>query len=237
MGVRELEQFLANLDVQGHVTESTRNQALSALQFLYREVLQLHSDHMQKMDRVKSPAKSPVMLTADEMNRLLLGLSGSYWLMASLLYGTDMQMLQCVRLRAKDVSSTRNEILIRDGKDKIVRRLSIPPPLQAAMKAHMEKVFETYREDMKSNWQGVYMPDALQIEHPNSSKLFAWQYVFVANRLPHDPRDHKIRRYHIDAREFQRALLKAALDAGLNKRFNSHSLRPAFRAGPTFQAT
>ena len=155
--------------------------------------------------------------------------------MASLLNCTGMQVLECVGLRVRDVSIVRNEIQVRDGKGELVRRVKIPQELHRTLKSHMEKVFEEHGKDMKSNWQGVYMPEILQIEYPNAGKLLAWQYVFAANRLSHDPRDHKIRRYHIDAREFQRALVNAALAAGIDKRISSHSLRTGCNARLLFR--
>lgn len=235
MGLTEIEQFLVHLELHEHATASTRNQARSALQFLYREVLRLHFDGVEKLARVKSPTQLPRVLTTDELSKVLSGLGGCYWLMASLLNGTDIQLLECVRLRVKDVSIARNEIQVREGKGALVRRIKIPQELHKTLKSHMEKVFEEYGEDMKSNCQGVYMPEILQIEYPNAGKLLAWQYVFAANRLSQDPCDHKVRRYHVDAREFQRALAKAALAAGIDIRISSHSLRTDCKARPFFR--
>lgn len=237
MGKREALQFLSHLEEYAQVTASTRSQALSALQFLYRELLQQHFDWADIVGRVKLPAKSACALTRDEMNRVLAGLSGSYWLMASLLYGTGMQLQESVRLRVMDVSIRRNEIVVRDGKGELVRRLKIPQELHQALEAHMEKVLADHREDMKSNWQGVYMPEILQSEYPDANKLLAWQYVFAADRLSRDPCDDKIRRYHLDAREFQRALENAALGAGIDKNISSHRLRTDGMACPLFRAT
>lgn len=235
MGQTEIEQFLVHLELHGHATASTRNQAMSALQFLYREVLHLHFDWVEKLARVKSPTQLPRVLTTDEMSEVLSGLGGSYWLMASLLNCTGIQVLECVRLRVKDVSIARSEIQVRDGKGELVRCVKIPQELQKALERHMEKVFEEHGKDMKSNWQGVYMPEILQIEYPNAGKLLAWQYVFSANPPSHDPYDHKIRRYHVDAREFQRVLANAALAAGIDIRALSHSLRTGRKASPLFR--
>ena len=159
MGLSEIEQFLVHLELHGHATASTRNQAMSALQFLYREVLHRHFDWVEKLARVKSPTQFPRVLTTDEMSKVLSGLGGCYWLMASLLNCTGIQVLECVGLRVRDVSIARNEIQVRDGKDELVRRVKIPQELHRTLKSHMEKVFEEHGEDMKSNWQGVYMPE------------------------------------------------------------------------------
>ena len=236
MGEREASRFLSHLDQHAHVTASTRSQAISALQLLYREMLHQYFDWTEIAGRVKAPVQSRGELTMDQMNRVLAGLSGSYWLMASLLYGTGMQLRECVRLRVMDVSIKRKEIVIRDGKGELVRRLKIPEELHQYLKAHMEEVLADHCEDMKSNWQGVYMPEILQSEYPEAKKLLAWQYVFAAPRVPRDPFDDKIRRYHLDAREFQRALENAALEAGIDRGISSCWLRTDDIARPLFRA-
>ncbi len=232
MGVTEVEQFLTHLDVQGRVTASTRNQAMSALVFLYREVLHQHCGGLENAMRTRLPRQLSVGLTADEVTRVLSRLNGGDWLAASLLFGTGMQILECIRLRVKDISIAKNEILVRDVRGELVRRFKIPSDLHQPLKAQMEKVLEDHCDDMKSQWQGVYVPEPLQIDNPNVSKLFAWQYVFAAKRLPRDPGDGKIRRYHIDERELQRTLENAALAAGVDITMGSHALRTSFETRP-----
>lgn len=224
MGEWELDQFMASLDVLGRVTASTRNQALSALLLLYREVLHLDAGVFENSVRMKSLKPPCDPLSIDEVNRTLSKMQGDHWLVASLLFGTGMHVLECLRLRARDISLAKNEILVRDVRDEIVKRLGIPPQLRQAMKVQLQKVLDNHEVDMKSDWQGVYMPEPLLVEYPNVGKLLSWQYMFAAKRLPHDPCDGKVRRYHLDEREFQRALAHAVSEAGIDKSIGSHGL-------------
>ena len=228
MGLTEIEQFLAYLDMQGRATASTRNQALSALLFLYREVLHLHPAWMANAVRIKLPTKLSVVLTADEVDRVLSSLNGSDGLIASLLYGTGMHVMECLRLRVKDISIGKHEINVRDVRGELARRFWIPPHLHQALKVQMEKVLKDHAEDMNSDWQGVYMPEPSLIDYPNVGKSLEWQYVFAAKRLAHEPCDGKIRRYHVDEREFQRTLANAALAAGIDRPVSSHALGTSF---------
>jgi integrase len=155
---------------------------------------------------------------------MLSRLHGVHRLVATLLFGTAMHIMECLRLRVRDISLAKNEILVRDVRNELVKRIGIPPHLLLAIKAQLQKVLEDHADDMKSDWQGVYIPEPLLMEYPNVSKMLSWQYVFAAKRLPHDPSDGKIRRYHLDEREFQRALADAASEAGIDKPMGSHGL-------------
>lgn len=224
----EVEQFLTYLAVRLSVSPSTQNQALSALLFLYREVLGTTLPWMENVVRAKRPSHLPVVLSTEEVNRVLARLDGREWLMASLLYGTGMRLMECVRLRVKDVDFARNEIMVRDGKGGKDRHTVLPAKLVAPLRAQIEKAREYHREDMLSKWQGVYLPDALAQKYPKANRLLMWQYVFPASRQSHDPRDNKIRRYHIDEKVLQRAVSKAGLDAGIDKPISCHTLRHCF---------
>ncbi|HNV84298.1 MAG TPA: integron integrase [Arenimonas sp.] len=228
MGGYEVESFLTHLAVKGHVSPSTQNQALSALLFLYREVLHLQLEWMENVVRAKQAIRLPVVLTVEQVNSVLARLDGREWLMASLLYGTGMRLMECVRLRVKDVSFEKNEIVVRDGKGGKDRRTMLPARLCDPMRTQLEKVRELHREDTDENWDGVYLPDALERKYPNANKLMAWQYVFPATRRARDPRDGKIRRHHIDEKVLQRAVSKAAQAAGMDKPVSCHTLRHCF---------
>lgn len=228
MGGAEVEQFLTHLAVRGHVSPSTQNQALSAMLFLYRDVLHLQMPWMENVVRAKRPSRLPVVLSVDEVSRVLARLDGREWLMASLLYGTGMRLMECVRLRVKDVDFERNEITVRDGKGGKDRRTVLPAKLCDPLLTQLEKVKELHREDSGEDWQGVYLPDALARKYPNASKMLGWQYFFPATRRARDPRDSQIRRHHIDEKVLQRAVSKAAQGAGIDKPVGCHTLRHCF---------
>lgn len=217
MGAVELEQFMASLDVQGRVIGSSRNQAFSALLFLYRDVLHLDIGDLKNAVRSNLPKPSSDELSMNEVNHVLSGMHGAHWLATRLLFDTDMQLMECLRLRVRDISLAKNEILVRDSRDELVIRIVVPTHLHQPLKAQLQRVLEDHAEDMKGGWQGVYLPEPLQLDYRNVSKSLAWQYVFAAKRLPHDPCDGMIRRYHLDEREIQRAFAHAAQKAGIEK--------------------
>ncbi len=228
MGGLEVEQFLTHLAVSGKVAASTQNQALSALLFLYREVINVKLPWMENVVRAKQSIRLPVVLTVEQIQRVLARLDGREWLMASLLYGTGMRLMECIRLRVKDVSFEKNEILVRDGKGGKDRRTMLPAKLCDPLRTQLERVKEFHRNDTEENWEGVFLPDALLRKYPNASKLLAWQYVFPASRCARDPRDGKIRRHHIDEKVLQRSVTKAAQSAGIDKPVSCHTLRHCF---------
>jgi integron integrase len=224
----EVEQFLTHLAVTGHVSASTQNQALSALLFLYREVLQTSFPWMENVVRAKRPARLPVVLTTKEVSCVLARLDGREWLMANMLYGTGMRLMECVRLRVKDVDFERNEILVRHGKGGKDRHTVLPAKLVEPLRTQLEKVKEFHREDQLQKYDGVFLPDALSRKYPNVNKALMWQYLFPATRLSRDPRDGKIRRHHIDEKVLQRAVSIAARGAGIHKPVSCHTLRHCF---------
>ena len=228
MGGLEVEQFLTHLAVSGKVAASTQNQALSALLFLYREVINVKLPWMENVVRAKQSIRLPVVLTVEQIQRVLARLDGREWLMASLLYGTGMRLMECIRLRVKDVSFEKNEILVRDGKGGKDRRTMLPAKLCDPLRTQLERVKEFHRNDTEENWEEVFLPDALVRKYPSASKLLAWQYVFPASRCARDPRDGKIRRHHIDEKVLQRSVTKAAHSAGIDKPVSCHTLRHCF---------
>jgi len=229
MGGYEVESFLTHLAVNGHVSSSTQNQALSALLFLYREVLYLQLEWMENVVRAKKASRLPVVLTVNEVSSVLARLDGREWLMASLLYGTGMRLMECIRLRVKDISFESSELIVRDGKGGKDRRTVLPAKLCDPLRTQLEKVKELHREDMDDEkWMGAFLPYALERKYPNANKQIAWQYIFPASRRANDPRDGKIRRHHINEKVLQRAVSKAAINAGIDKPVGCHTLRHCF---------
>lgn len=228
MGGAEVEQFLTHLAVAGDVAASTQNQALSALLFLYREVLGTDLPWMESVVRAKRPQRLPVVLTEDEVRRLLSRLDGRDWLMASLLYGTGMRLMECVRLRVKDVDFARNEIIVRDGKGGKDRRTVLPASLNGALQQQLARVTEIHRDDSATDWAGVYLPHALARKYPKASRALGWQYFFPATQQSIDPRSQALRRHHIDEKVLQRAVASAARGARITKPATCHTLRHSF---------
>ena len=188
MGVAELEAFLTHLAVEGRVAASTQNQALSALLFLYREVLAINLPWLDNVVRAKTPQRLPVVLTRQEVVSVLDGMSGVYGLMARLLYGTGMRLMECVRLRVKDVDFEQAEILIRDGKGAKDRVTMLPQSLVEALRAHLKIRQRLYEEDSAKGMASVYLPDALDRRYPNAALDWAWQYIFNLGSYSIDPR-------------------------------------------------
>ncbi|WP_137937605.1 integron integrase [Chitinivorax sp. B] len=228
MGGPEVEAFLTHLAVVGQVAASTQNQALSALLFLYREVLGLELPWMQDMVRAKRPARLPVVLTEREVMAVLERMSGVYGLMARLLYGTGMRLMECVRLRVKDVDFERGEILIRDGKGGKDRVTMLPRVLSEPLRAHLVLRRHVYTDDLAKGMAAVFLPDALARKYPNAASDWGWQYVFPSGSYSTDPRSGETRRHHLDEKLLQRAMKKAVVASGLTKPATPHTLRHSF---------
>ena len=228
MGVAELEAFLTHLAVEGRVAASTQNQALSALLFFYREVLAINLPWLDNVVRAKTPQRLPVVLTRQEVVSVLDGMSGVYGLMARLLYGTGMRLMECVRLRVKDVDFEQAEILIRDGKGAKDRVTMLPQSLVEALRAHLKIRQCLYEEDRAKGMASVYLPDALDRKYPNAAVDWAWQYIFNSGSYSIDPRSGAERRHHIDEKLLQRAVKKAAVASGIAKLATPHTFRHSF---------
>jgi integron integrase len=228
MGVAELEAFLTHLAVEGRVAASTQNQALSALLFFYREVLAINLPWLDNVVRAKTPQRLPVVLTRQEVVSVLDGMSGVYGLMARLLYGTGMRLMECVRLRVKDVDFEQAEILIRDGKGAKDRVTMLPQSLVEALRAHLKIRQCLYEEDRAKGMASVYLPDALDRKYPNAAVDWAWQYIFNSGSYSIDPRSGAERRHHIDEKLLQRAVKKAVVASGIAKLATPHTFRHSF---------
>lgn len=228
MGAREMEQFLNHLAVERKVAASTQNQALSALVFLYREVLRQEFDWMENLERAKRPARVPVVLTEAEVKRMLAHLDGQNWLMATLLYGSGLRLMECIRLRVKDVDFEYRQITVRDGKGQKDRVTMLPDTCAEMLKRHLLKVKALHEQDVEDGHGEVYLPYALERKYQNAGKLWGWQYVFPAAKRSIDPRSRKERRHHVDEKVLQRAVSTAARKAGIAKGASCHTLRHSF---------
>jgi len=228
MGAPDVEAFLSHLAVSRNVAASTQNQALSALLFLYREVLGIDLPWLDNVIRAKRPQRLPVVLSRDEVRAVLDRMSGVYGLMASLLYGTGMRLMECVRLRVKDVDFARGEILIRDGKGMKDRVTMLPESLVPALQCHLNQRRTIFEDDLRAGKAGVYLPNALAVKYPSATIEWGWQYVFVSGSYSMDPRSGAERRHHLDEKLLQRAMKKAVRAADLAKQATPHTLRHSF---------
>ncbi|WP_180683769.1 integron integrase [Tepidicella baoligensis] len=228
MGAPEVESFLTHLAVEGNVSSSTQNQALSALLFLYREVLGLDLPWMQDVVRAKRSVRLPVVLTQAEVAAVLERMTGLHGLMARLLYGTGMRLMEVVRLRVKDVDFERLEIVVRDGKGAKDRVTMLPRKLAAPLQEHLVWRRRLFEDDTAQGMAGVYLPDALECKYPNAPYAWGWQYVFVAESYSLDPRSGALRRHHTDEKALQRAMKKAVQAANIAKPATPHTLRHSF---------
>lgn len=228
MGAQDVEAFLTHLAVAGKVSASTQNQAKSALLFLYREVLEIQLPWLDNVTQAKAPKKLPVVLTVTEVQSVLSRLSGSHLLIASLLYGGGMRLMEAVRLRVKDVEFARHEIIVREGKGFKDRVTMLPESVSSSLKAHLAKVKTLHEEDLAQDYGEVYLPFALDKKYPNAGREWGWQYIFPSKNLSVDPRSGKTRRHHVDEKGVQRAVKQAVRDAELTKPATPHTLRHSF---------
>jgi len=229
MGRPEVESFLTALAVERNVTASTQNQALSALLFLYREVLKVDLPWLSDVIRAKKPARLPTVLTQEETRVLLKYVDDPLMdLIVRLLYGTGMRLMECLRLRVKDVEFTRNEIVVRDGKGGKDRVTMLPASLSDRLAAHIAVVEAQHEADLALGKGEVWLPDALAAKYPNAPKEWAWQYVFPAVGFSTDPRSGAVRRHHVDDKRVQRAVKLAASRAEIVKPVSPHTLRHSF---------
>ena len=228
MGAAEVEAFLSRLATRDDVAASTQNQALSALLFLYRQVLDIELPWMESVVRAKRPQRVPVVLSREEVDWLLALLDGQLWMMAALLYGAGLRVMECMRLRVKDIDFARAEICVRDGKGGKDRRVPLPRRLHERLQDQVARVRVLHGQDLMAGRGQVYLPHALGRKYPNAGREFGWQYVFPAARISRDPRSGEPRRHHVDESSLQRAVKKARMAAGIDKPATCHTLRHSF---------
>ena len=228
MGKNEISAFLNHLACTRHVAASTQNQALNALVFLYKAVLERPFGELEGMVRAKRPAKLPVVLTQVEVGRILSQLSGAQWLMASLLYGSGLRLLECLRLRVQDIDFPRRALCIRSGKGNKDRITTLSDELLPYLRRHLQQVRTLHRQDLAADCGAVYLPYALERKYPQANREWGWQYVFPARHCSIDPRSGRRRRHHYEASTLQKAIRTAVLNAGIHKPASCHSLRHSF---------
>lgn len=228
VGVPEVVSFLEWLASKGNVAASTQNQALNALVFLYGQVLGQPLGDMGTFQRAKRPTRLPVVLSRLEVSRLLEQLNGTYHLMASLLYGTGIRLMECLRLRVKDLDFQYRQIVVREGKGQKDRVVPLPDKLVDMLQKHLEHVKKLHEQDLLNGFGEVYLPFALAEKYPNAPKEWGWQYVFPSGKVSADPRSGKIRRHHLHENNLQKAVKQAATAARLTKQVNCHALRHSF---------
>jgi len=229
MGAPEVAQFLTHLAVAGNVAASTQNQALNALVFLYEQVLQLPLGDLGEFARVKRPARLPVVLSQEETQRVLAALKpGTGGLIVRLLYGTGMRLMECLRLRVKDVDFARNQIVVREGKGDKDRMTMLPDKLKLELQTHLERVKLLHETDVADGFGRVHLPHALARKYPKADRELAWQWVFPANGRSKDPRTGMVRRHHVHELAVQRMMKEAVRLARLKKPATCHTLRHCF---------
>ncbi|MGH8592088.1 MAG: integron integrase [Gammaproteobacteria bacterium] len=228
MGAAEVESFLTHLAVAKRVSASTQNQAKSAILFLYKEVLGEPLPWLEGIESAKRPGRLPVVLTQQEVESIFAHLSGTVGLMIRLLYGTGMRIMECVRLRVKDIDFARDEIVVREGKGGKDRVTVLPQSLAVPLKDHLVRVKKLHEADLEAGYGEVYLPDALARKYPGAPRQWAWQYVFPSRTRSVDPRSGMVRRHHADEKALQRGMQEAVRRAGVAKLATPHTLRHSF---------
>lgn len=228
MADAEVTEFLTHLARVGNVAASTQNQALSALLFLYKEVLKVEIGWLDKVERAKKPTKLPVVLTAAEVQRIFAALRGKEKLMAQLLYGSGLRLMECVRLRVKDLDFARAHITVREAKGGKDRITMLPVNLAQPLQQHLAAMRLQHQQDLSDGFGSVYLPFALARKYPNTEREWCWQYVFPSSRIARDPRSGKMQRHHIAEGLLQSALKRAVRASGVAKPATCHSLRHSF---------
>jgi len=228
MGEQEIIRFLSHLATVSRVSASTQNQALSAVLFLYREVLKREIEWLNGVVRSKRPVKLPVVLTRDEVDALLSCLRGTSWLMAALLYGAGLRLMECARVRVKDIDFGRDQITVRSGKGKKDRVTMLPGTAKGPLGAHLEDVRRQHQRDLKEGRGSVELPFAIARKYPSAAWEWSWQWVFPATRFYRDPATGEQRRHHLHESVLQRAVKAAVRRAGIRKQASCHSLRHSF---------
>jgi integron integrase len=228
MGELEVERFLSDLAVERKVAAATQNQALAAVLFLYQQVLGVELAWMDGVVRAKRPQRIPTVLSREEVTSVLAQMDGRPWLLASLLYGTGMRLMEVLRLRIKDVDFGRREITVRDGKGGKDRRTMLPQSLIEPIQREVERARLLHVADLREGFGAAWLPYALARKYPTAPREIGWQYVFPSPRRSHDPRDGVERRHHFDDGLLSRSLKKACKQAGVAKPVSAHTLRHSF---------
>ncbi len=228
MGKDEVVKFLTHLAVNRQVAPSTQNLALSSILFLYKEVLKIELPWIDNFQRAKRSTHIPVVFTREEIKRLFAQLDGTYWLMFSLMYGSGLRLMECVRLRVKDIDFHYRQLIIRDGKGSKDRVTVLPATLIEPLQNHLARVKVRHEQDLVDGYGKVHLPYALERKYPNASRMFEWQYVFPAKTIGKDPRSSHAGRHHIHETALQKQIKNALRKARITKPAGTHTLRHSF---------
>lgn len=228
MGAAEINAWLSHLASDRNVTASTQNQALCAVLFLYRHVLNREIGSLGDVVRARKAPRLPVVLTVSETTAILSNLTGIHKLVGELIYGTGMRILEALRLRIKDIDFGRNIIIVREGKGDKDRSAILPQKLVPVLREHLQEVKALYERDLSDGYGSVFLPYALEKKYPNACREWCWQYAFPSKLRSMDPRTGRIQRHHLDESNLQKAIRAAALQAGINKPVHSHTFRHSF---------
>ena len=228
MGAEDISAFLTHLARVGNVSAATQNQALSALLFLYQQVLKQEVGWIEEVERAKRPKRMPIVLTRDEVHKIFAHLHGMPRLMAGLLYGSGLRLMECVRLRIKDVDFGYTRITVRDGKGAKDRVTMLPVNMAASLQRHLAKIKAQHEQDLEDGFGSVHLPSALERKYKNASREWTWQFVFPSSRISLDPRTGIRRRHHVDENVLQVAVKRAVRASGVNKPATCHTLRHSF---------
>jgi integron integrase len=228
MAEPEIRQFLSHLALNQKVSASTQTVALSALLFLYREVLKRDLPFVDHIERAKQSRRLPVVFTKAEVQTILAHLSGPYLLLASLLYGAGLRLMEALRLRVKDIDFSMNQIVVREGKGNVDRYTMLPLSLKSPLQDHLRRVYTLHKNDLKAGYGRVYLPFALERKYPNANAEWAWQYVFPELKRSIDPESGTERRHHVAPEALQRAVKAAIRLSKIAKNGSCHTLLHSF---------
>lgn len=228
MGVDEIRAYLSHLAINRKVAASTQNVALSALLFLYKQVLELELPYIDNIERAQTPKRLPVVFTKDEVKQILCRLDGVNHLIVSLLYGSGMRLMEGLRLRVKDIDFEYRQITVRDGKGQKDRMTMLPGTTIEPLKLQLQKAHQIHQRDLEMGYGSVELPYALERKYPNAHCEWKWQFVFPSWKRSVDPRSKQIRRHHVYEQSVQRAVRAALQQAGITKHGGCHTLRHSF---------
>jgi integron integrase len=228
MANAEIEAFLSHLAVDLKVSAATQNQAFNALLFFYKEVLKKQLDDSIDAIRAKKPKRLPTVMTKDETMKVIGAIPADHQLMVKLIYGSGLRLMECLRLRVKDIDLENNQIVVRDAKGMKDRITVLPDALKPSLREHLERVKIVHQNDVAKGYGRVYLPYALERKYPNASLEWGWQYVFPAKSLSKDPRTGEVRRHHIHENSLQKAVKTAVRLVGITKPVNVHTFRHSF---------
>lgn len=229
MGEHEIREFLSHLALHNNVSPNTQKTALNALVFLYRQVLGRELGDFSDFYQARAPKKLPTVLTVDEVKRLFGHLDGVHRICAALMYGSGLRVMETVCLRVQDIDADKLTVLVREGKGKKSRIVTLAPDIVPLLEKQANLVNSLFERDkLNGDWDGVYLPYALERKYPNAPFEFSWQYLFPADEFSTDPRSGKRHRHHIGEQSLQRAVKRAVMAATINKVVTCHTLRHSF---------